>query len=186
MLKKQYVITAVTLGLIGAVSAGLIGVINLVTRDQIAQNEIEKVNKGIKEIYGKSALISKENDISGMDFSVALDGFKSQFIVNFSTSYEVSSDETLCGYAVRATGSNDYGKISLIVGVELNTYKFKGLYEIINEQTYASTLEDKYLIPVNEGERDIDDVKCGATYGAKLVREIILKSELVIKAIYEE
>ena len=186
MLKKQYIITAVTLGLIGAVSAGLIGVINLITRDQIAQNEIDRVNKGIKEIYGKSALISKENDISNMDFSEALEGFKSQFKVSFSKSFEVSVDEVLSGYAVRATGSNSYGKVSLIVGVDLSTYKFKGLYEIVNEQTYASTLEDKYLYPVNEGEREIDDVQCGATYGAKLVREMILKSELVIKAIYEE
>ena len=40
--KKHYILTSVTLGLIGAASALLIGVSNMITKERIAQNEINK------------------------------------------------------------------------------------------------------------------------------------------------
>ena len=46
--KKQYIITSLTLGAIAAVSAAIIGLSNLITRDQIKRNEINKINSGIK------------------------------------------------------------------------------------------------------------------------------------------
>ena len=187
--KKHYIITSITLGAIGAVSAGLIGVVNLITRDRIAQNEVEKINKGIVTIFGQEATNIAEKDVSNLDFSSAFSGISNDFQVTFSNSYEIKNvNETTLGYALRATGSNMYGKISLIIGVE-NSFKFKGLYEIVNEQTYASTLEDKYLTPLNEGTKSVDnedDVKCGATYGAKLTREMVLKSTAALKEIYKE
>ena len=52
-----------------------------------------------------------------------------------------------------------------------------GTYTIVNEQTYASTLVDNYLVPLNNGSRDLDDVTCGATYGAKLVRDMVNEAQ---------
>ena len=65
-----------------------------------------------------------------------------------------------------------YGKITLIVGMN-STYQFVKLSVVVNEQTYASTLVDNYINPLNDGSGNIDDVSCGATYGAKLVRDMV-------------
>ena len=158
--KKHYILTAVTLGAIAACSGALIGVTNLVTRNKIVQNEKDKINAGIVDIFGKTATISAENSISGYKY------------VNYV--YEISGEnETFLGYAYRTTGSNMYGKISLIVGFSFETKSFKKMSVVVNEQTYASTLEDNYISTVNDGSRNLDDVSCGATYGAKLINAMI-------------
>ncbi len=174
--KKHYIITAITLGLIAASSAVLIGVTNLVTAKRIEKNEVLKINTGIEQIYGKNATISSDSDIEGYKYSNHL--------------YVVNTEDNGKGLAVRTTGSNMYGKISLIVGFKLfvlpegeiqgmQEYKFIGMYVVTNEQTYNTTLEENYIIPVNDNNRDVDDVNCGATYGAKLIREMINESKEV-------
>ena len=169
--KKHYIITSVTLGLIGAASAALIAVTNVVTRDKIAQNEKNKINAGIVEIFGKSATISEENEIS--------DTYK--YIERY---YEiVDENDAKMGYAFRTTGSNMYGKISLIAGFSYDAHEFVGIYIVVNEQTYASTLVDNYISPLNTGKKEVDDVTCGATYGAKLVRDMIQEASEAVDSL---
>ena len=177
--KKHYVIVSLTLGLIGGVAAGLIGVANLVTKDKIRQNEIDKINNGIKEIYGENAIISAESTTT----DAGLEG-SYKFV---SYVYTVKdNNEKNCGYAFRTTGSNEYGKISLIIGFDEATHGFKRMVVIVNEQTYASTLVDNYIDLVNAGERDIADVKCGATYGAKLTESMINEAQVAANEIWKE
>ena len=163
---KKYLITGVTLGLIAGISAGLIALTNFVSAKRIAENEQNSIKSGIKNIFGDSADIKEERDLSGYEYTVHL--------------YHVSnvSNETL-GYAFRCEGSNMYGKISLISGFDEASHSFKSLYLIKNEQTYASTLVDNYITPLNSKERDLEDVSCGATYGAKLVRDMVNESKTV-------
>ena len=165
MSKKRYLITSLTLGLIAAGSGALIGLTNLVTKEKIAQNEKDKINAGICEIFGKTATISSENEVSGYKY----------------TNYLYHVNDT--SVAFRTEGSNMYGKISLLVGFnvvgEEDEYQFAGLYVVVNEQTYASTLVANYTDPVNSGDRDLDDVNCGATYGAKLVRDMVNEAKEV-------
>ena len=66
--KKKYVVTSITLGVIAASSAGLIGLANLITRDRIAQNEKDRINAGITRIFGQNAEISSENDAKSTIF----------------------------------------------------------------------------------------------------------------------
>lgn len=162
--KKHYIFTSLTLGLIAAASALLIGGSNMLTKDKIAQNETNKINSGIAEIFGESAAISSEANLENNDYKY----------VNYV--YTISSSDNEVGYAFRTSGSNMYGKISLIIGFDTNE-KFKSLTIITDEQTYASTLEEKYLDQINKGERDINDVNCGATYGAKLVRDMVNEAQ---------
>ena len=168
--KKHYIITSITLGLIGAASAGLIGLSNLLTRDRIARNEANKITSGITSIYGEGASVNKEEDISDHKY------------VNHI--YYIYSGEALKGYAFKTSGSNMYGKISLILGFEIegNLTPFVGLSIVVNEQTYATTLVDNYVTPVNNGQRDLDDVKCGATYGATLIKDMIYEAADVAQA----
>ena len=156
--KKHYLITSITLGLIAAASAVIIGATNMVTRDRIAENEKNKINSGITAIFGENAKTSESKTLKE----------EYKYVQYY---YEVDTGDKESSYAFRTTGSNMYGKISLLVGMSGEV--FKGLSVIVNEQTYATTLVDNYLVPVNAGERDVEDVSCGATYGAKLVRDMV-------------
>ena len=170
--KKHYIITSVILGSIAAVSGALIGLTNLVTKAKIEQNEKDKIRAGFSEIYGKSSLKYEEKALIG----------EYQYV---QYAYEVKdeNDEDI-GYAFRTTGSNMYGKISLIAGFDYSSKLFVGTYLITNEQTYASTLVENYVTPLNNDDNfSIDDVSCGATYGAKLVRDLINAAQSYVDGI---
>ena len=162
---KKYVLTALTLGLIAMASGALIGATNLVTADRIAENEVKKINASFVEIYGEGTTGTENESFNYNEYTY----LKSQ--------YEIfSSDGASIGMAYRTLGSNAYGKISLIVGFVNGSgyrYVYYGISVVINEQSFATTLEDNFLIPVQNGEREVDDVKCGATYGATLVKNMI-------------
>ena len=170
---KKYILTGVTLGSIAAVAAGLIAVTNLITAKKIKQNELDKVNAGIAEIYGVDSKIKSEEDLTSYQYAVhyyAIENSQSEFL----------------GYAVKTSGSNMYGKISLIAGFDASTHSFMSLYMVSNEQTYASTLIDNYVTPLNNHERDLDDVSCGATYGAKLVRDMVNEAKVAADALWSK
>ena len=177
--KKHYIITSITLGAIAAVSAALIGLTNLVTRDKIAENERNKINNGINEIFGDGSEIKEEKKIDQYNLSVSHTYLSDTYVVN-----EKNTDNIL-GYAFLTSGSNSYGKISLIIGFNKTDLNFKGLSIVVNEQTYATTLVDEYINPLNEGAKKLDDVSCGATYGAKLVRDMINEASEAAKEIWE-
>ena len=169
--KKHYIITSVTLGLIGAASAALIGLANLATRGQIAKNEVEKTNKGIASIYGEGATAKSEDQIDTLNITNKHDLLTYRYIIE--------KDGVTTGMAFKTSGYNDYGKISLIVGFAETSHDFIGMFVVVNEQTYASTLVEKYINPVNDGSRDIEDTSCGATFGAKKVKEMIDQAKVV-------
>ena len=166
---KKYILTGVVLGSIAAVAAGLVAVTNLLTEKKIAQNEADAITRGIKSIFGEGAKNSPGGEVTGK-----------KFVTYF---YEVdykNSDLEMHGYAFKCEGSNMYGKISLIAGFDSSS-NFMSLYLVKNEQTYASTLVDKYVVPLNEGNAKLEDVKCGATYGATTVKEMVEEAKEVSK-----
>ena len=170
---KKYILTSVVLGSIAAVAAGLIAVTNLVTSKKIAENEQKSIALGIKSIFGDSASVKEEKDVEGKKYTVHL--------------YEVSNEKNeFLGYAFRSEGSNMYGKVSLISGFSGVSHDFIKLYLVKNEQTYASTLVDNYINPLNSSSRDLEDVSCGATYGAKLVRDMVKEAGEVANSLWEK
>lgn len=156
---KHYGLVSLTLGLIAAASAILITGSNLLTKDKIAQNEIDNITKGINFIFGDNAKIKSES---------AIDSYKYVDYV-----YEIQSDVDL-GYVFRTTGSNMYGKMTLIVGFDISD-NFVSMKTIVNEQTYTKEVE-KFITDVDNG-RSVEDVSCGATYGAKLVRDMVNEAQ---------
>lgn len=174
---KKYILTSLTLGLISAGGALLIAGTNMITRDTIAKNEENKINNGILNLYKDypNPSISNDTDLSNEDYQYV----NHIYYVNNnngSNSYEP------IGYAFRTSGSNMYGKISLIVGFN-DTKTFIGVSIITNEQTYASTLVENYIDPLNSNDRSLEDVSCGATYGAKLVRDMVNEASEAIKKV---
>ena len=164
---KKYILTGVTLGSIAAVAAGLIAVTNLVTEKKIAQNEASAISKGISSIFGESE-IKDEGKVSDQNYVTYF----------YQIDYK-KSDLEMHGYAFKCEGSNMYGKIALIAGFNAKS-EFMSLYLVKNEQTYASTLVDNYINPVNSHNKDYEtDVSCGATYGAKLVKDMLNEAKEV-------
>ena len=165
---KKYILTGVVLGSIAAVAAGLVAVTNLLTEKKIAQNEANAISKGISSIFGESE-IKDEGKVSDQNYVTYF----------YQVDYK-KSDLEMHGYAFKCEGSNMYGKISLIAGFDSSS-NFMSLYLVKNEQTYASTLVDKYVVPLNEGNAKLEDVKCGATYGATTVKEMVEEAKEVSK-----
>ena len=164
---KKYIITAVTLGLIAAGGALLIAGTNVLTRDRIEANAQLKINEGLAKIF--------EVDVEKLNSSTANlpEGKSFTYVVN--SYYEVKDENNApLGYAFKTEGSNSYGKISLIVGFN-KEYVYKGLSVVENGQSFATTLNKYYLNPLIKEDKTIDEVNvsCGATYGAKLVRDMV-------------
>lgn len=154
---KKYILTAVTLGSIAAVSALLIGLVNLATADTIKKNDANKIKDGLAQIYS-GATFSEENKIDKGD--------KYKYLESY---YVATKDNSQAGYVFQTSGKNDYGSISMLVGIS-NDYTINKYYLISDEQSFATDLEDNYVNPFNNGQKEYDDVTCGATYGAKLIK----------------
>lgn len=168
---KHYVITAITLALIGAGSAAIIGGTNLITSKKIEENEKNKIQQGIAEIFGQNSTI------------LNAEGEKIENEKYTNTMYLVKQEGLEENqYAFRVDGSNMYGKIALLVGFN-HLHEFLGLSIITNEQTYAATLNENYFEPLKEADNKdaaLEDVSCGATYGAKLVRDMVKDAKSVV------
>jgi len=164
--KKKIILTSIVLGSIAACSGVLIGVTNLITKDRIAINEQNKINEGMKAIF-------EQNSVKIEELSLEEAGITGEYkyVETFYLVKDENGEELGC--AIRTSGSNMYGKISLIAGFDKEDQSFISLSLITNEQTYATTLVDNYINPLNDGDRILDDVSCGATYGAKLVRDMV-------------
>ena len=169
---KKYLLTSLTLGLIAGISAGLIALTNFISKDRIIKNEQANITKGIREIFGDNADVKEEKELNGNTYTVSL--------------YEVVNKDSLpLGYAFKSEGSNMYGKIVLLSGFDEINHNFISLSLIKNEQTYATTLVDNYVKPLNNNEISVDNVSCGATYGAKLIRDMINEAEEVAKELWK-
>lgn len=166
---KKYVLTAVTLGIIAMASGALIGVTNLITAERIKENEANKINQGVKEVFDMpNGYVFDKGEASGFKYVKHCYGIQAEKDV-----------PSYAGIAFLTSGSNMYGKISLIIGFTTSE-EFMGVYFVTNEQTYASTLVENYADPLNEGKIKVDDVKCGATYGATLVKDMINEAKEAI------
>ena len=171
---KKYILTAIILGSIAAIAGGAVALTNLITDKKIKENDKIKLISGIKEIFGDNASIDPDN-------KKEIDNYK--YTVCY---YEVTSDTNeFLGYAFKSEGSNMYGKIALISGFDAATHAFKSLSLINNEQTYATTLVDNYVTPLSTNPEKLDDVNCGATYGAKLVRDMINEASEVASSLWK-
>ena len=183
--KKKYVITAIILGVIAMSSGVLIGLTNLVTKGPISEYEAKQINKGIEEIFSGHDNIYCSKD-ENKDKDIEKDENNNKYINHVYYVYdgtnENDSDNAFVGYAFKAEGSNNYGKIALIIGFN-SSNNYENIYVIKNEQSFATTLNEEYVEKVKKGDRNIEDVSCGATYGAKTIRDMIKAADYVMNNI---
>ena len=182
---KNYVKISVILGSIALVCAIILAALNMLTSPIIAKNDAKKETETIQAIY--------------KDY----DSDKSQDVTNTVTNSSITKkiiakdkDGKLLGTLYIVTGKNAYGTITVMVAISENNSVHQVEF-LENGQSFASTVkshvkssynsskEDVYeLNPYSSKEEinigdltqdDVDDidVKCGATFGATLVKELV-------------
>lgn len=157
---KKVFIIAVTLMLVAGISGALIVCLNMVTEPIIAQNEIKLEKRKLQEVFPDAEFKEVENNSEKID-----------------KIYEVYNNDTLIGNVYKVSGKNAYGKIVLLVGVNPNN-TIKNIVFMENTESFASTVDDHLTNNYQKDGLTKDDVnaidvKCGATYGAKTIKELV-------------
>lgn len=162
---KKYLKVSITLGAICGVSALLIGAVNLLTADTIKANENAAVVKGLQNVYPDCDDFGDKQVVDGKTYVV---------------SYWIAKENgTEVGYVYRTSGKNSYGEITMLLGLS-GEGSFGTMYLITNTESYAGTLVDNYVNPYNNGDdKDtaIDEVTCGATHGATLIKDMAYEAK---------
>lgn len=155
---RHYLYVGAILAGIGILSAAVIVGTNLITEQRIKENEIAAKNKAMGEVFS-DCTFGEETKISDIEYLVSYtDAFKGE--LEYGSVYYTS-------------GKNMYGSISMMVGIYVNG-EVGHISLVENTESYASTIEDEYLLPYNENptEESLDATKCGATYGANLIKDM--------------
>ena len=182
---KNYLKISVILGSIALVCAIILAGLNMLTSPVIAQNDAKKETETIQAIY--SAYDSeKSQDVSN---TVSNSSITKKIIA------KNSAGEVL-GTLYIVTGKNAYGVITLMVAIAPNNsvhqveflengQSFAGTVNSHVKSNYNSSKEDVYELNPYSSKEDVTigdlsetevsaiDVKCGATFGATLVKELV-------------
>lgn len=164
---KKYIKVSATLGLIAGISALLVGLANAITADRILQNAAKKEANGLKEVYDNADAFSP--------IDVASDA---TYVVKIWSALDQGGQEV--GYIYKTSGRNAYGTVTMLLGISGEAILGR-IVLLENTETYGQTLEDNYVTPYNAEGADtakaIDDVRCGATYGAKLIQSMAKEAQ---------
>ena len=170
------------LGCIALICALLIALVNMLTSNIIKENNAKKELDTIQAIFENydqdKSLVLKSND-SYIEKKVKAN----------------DKDGNLLGYLYTVSGKNAYGSISLMVAiVDDSVYQVEFLS---NDQSFASTVysylktsypssvdtavhvgaykaDDVNVGSLSKTEVESMDVSCGATYGATLIKNLVL------------
>lgn len=160
---KQYLKVALVLTLITSICAVMIALLNRVTEPIIEKNAYDKEQATLSVMFSDATFEESE-------FVKDYSEIEKKFIA------KSKADEATIGYVYIVSGKNAYGTIRLMVAVKHdkaikvevmdNTESFKkNVNTFIEDKVKASELDSAQVEEL--------DVKCGATYGAKLVQNLI-------------
>ena len=181
---KRYVYVSSVLGLIALVCAVLIALIYMLTNPIIKNNNENKINETYTKIYSDYYQNEKVN-FTNDDNNYIKDKVKA-----------FDKDGNLLGYIYTTSGKNAYGEVSLMIGITngnvidveflTNTESFSSTVSNHVKSNYPSSKESVIDINPYGGDNNIDidslssndieniDIKCGATFGATLVKSMVL------------
>ena len=161
----KYLKISSILTLIAGVCALLIAGCNALTQPIIEQNALEKKAELCREIFAE---FDSENS------TILKEGFSSSYIKEKIVAND--SDSNSLGYIYTVGGSNAYGAIELLVGISSDG-TLVSVEFITNGQSFSSETEahvnGSYVSGLDSTEVNNIDVNCGATYAAKLVKELV-------------
>ena len=158
----NYLKTGAILASIAGVSSLLIASLNLLTGPRISENKANKEMSGLTIVFPDAKV--GEGVEEGLD--------------DFSTLKKYWPVELGDGGNARiysASDKNGYGAVSLLIGIYDN-FALGNMVILENTETYGQTLRQNYIAiyeaatTPEERETALNNVSCGATYGAKLIK----------------
>ena len=177
---NKYLKVSLTLATIASGSALLIGLMNLATVNTIKANKDNKIKNGISSLcpgyYIRSQITFVDTKEDEYGYKPEYDGNKYPHLKNaynceIRPELRISvPDKDENKYVYSTTGKNAYGQVDLLILI--GNGEVEKMFVVTNTESYGPTLEDNYINKYNNGYlTDLADVKCGATYGAKTVKE---------------
>ncbi|RIA78191.1 hypothetical protein EI71_00503 [Anaeroplasma bactoclasticum] len=195
---KRYAYVSLVLGAIALICALLIAGFYMMTNPFVKMNEENKVRDTYTKIY--SEYYSSED--------VGFIEDEKGYIKKKDIAYD--KDGNVLGYIYTTSGKNSYGEVSLMIGIK--DEKVVDVEFLVNTESFASTVnsyvksnypsssdsviilnpyqgnEEIYVDSLSMDELDMIDTKCGATFGATLVKSMVLaaiteaKGEIIWKS----
>lgn len=184
---KHYFAVGGILCAIGGVSALLIGLTNMLTSKSIEKHQLQKEQAALKEVFINDdgevpidLLFEDKTEINNEDEKFN----KLLCYWNVKSSEEKDGVDTKYGYVFKSEGAdkNNYGSITMLVAID-NDFKIGKISIIKNTESYATTVQKDYVDPYNKGDITLNDVTCGATYGATVIKEMAESASLYAKEV---
>jgi len=156
---------AIVLVVIGAVSGLTIYSVNLLTKDTIAQNRIEKEQSYYKELF----FLDSDEEVT---FEV--EDFVDEAIEQQITLYDETGD--VIGYIYKGVEQNNYGEVVVLLGMNVDgTISNVVISSTTNTPTFVKVIRTVYLS--NFQSQDASDItldgNTGATYTYTSVVNIV-------------
>ena len=156
---------AVVLVVIGAISGLTIYSVNLLTKDTIAQNRVEKEQSYYKELF----FLDEDQEVS---FEAS--DFDEEIIDQEIVLYD--QDKQVIGYIYKGTDKNNYGDVVVLLGMNLDgTISNVVISSTTNTPTFVKVIRTVYLS--NFQSQDASNIELdgntGATYTYTSVSNII-------------
>lgn len=154
---KEALKTTLVLGGIVLGAGALIGVTSAITSPFIQAHSDAAVLEAINEVFPDADGVGEVEELSE-------NGLTSR--------YQAKKGNDDIGWAYRGNGTSAYGEaIEVVIAIDTD-YNVGRIALVSSPTTYSPTLESGYIDPWNEGDITLDDVSCGATSSAGVVRNI--------------
>lgn len=175
---KKILKVSLVLGAISSVSAGIIGLANAVTAPKIKENASKKELEALPQIYGGSTTDYEEVTYDGASVT---DKYKLTYVLK---QWKFTGDGSANGsYVFKCYGQNGYGTVTMAIGIT-KAGDLCTIYLIEDTESYKTVLEPNYVDAYNNGcdkEESIENVKCGATYGATMIHDMAREAQSIVK-----
>ncbi len=172
---KKNIITILTLVIITSFSGLFLFAVNEITSPIIASNMAAQVDELAKEIFAET-VETLSNEITDNDYVT-------EEIICFNDSGEI------IGYLYKATGSNAFGSITILVGFDQDVVvqvEFLSLSQSYADVARTHTDETYNQDLVSIYDLDSLSLTSGATYSSTLINTLIIESSKVYGENYEE
>ena len=163
---------ALVLLMIGSISGALIYGANEITYQRIADNILEKEEGFYKEIFD----IDETIEIDYVE--TELDDGLIQIIIT------MHEDGTLIGYVYKSSEKNNYGTITVLVGIKDGVIQNVAISDTTNTPNFVKLIENEYLSNFS-GQVTTDvtyDTKTGASYTYGSVSDVVEKALIAYNA----
>jgi len=172
MANGKYVLkVTLTLTLVTGAAALVLGGVNALTAPKIEQNAKDALTKKLKVPFGNDVDIDSEHpiDLSGK-------------ITNYvKAAYPATQNGTSVGTLFQTSGTNAYGSVTLLIGV-YSDGSLTPMSILEDTETYKAKLEPNYVDVYNAAKKEdreqaLEKVQCGATFGARLIRDMVKEAQ---------